>query len=90
MLGAVTLEGGESLGEQSKTVGVILRVAGAMVSGVLHGGMVALVLGIFFNPKAFELMPLDKGGFWVEPCVFTEFILELAGVFDDGEGGFDE
>ena len=60
MLGAVALEGGESFGEQSKAVGIILRVAGAMVTGILHGGTVAFVLSIFFNPKASELMPLNQ------------------------------
>ena len=86
----MTLEGGESLSERCETVGVILCVAGAMVPGILHGGMIAFVLGVLFNPKAFELMPLDEGGVGVLPCVFAEFILELAGVFDDREGSFDE
>jgi hypothetical protein len=61
----------------------MLCVAGAMVPGILHGGLIAFVLGVLFNPKAFELMPLDKGGVGVEPRVFTEFIFELAGILDD-------
>ena len=73
-----------SLCKGCETVGVVLRVAGSMVSGVLHGSAVMLVLGVFFNPKAFELMPLDKGGVRVEPRVLTEFIFESAGILDDG------
>ena len=61
-----------------------------MVAGVLHGGPVPLVLGVLFNPKAFELMPLDEGRIGVEPCVLTKFVLELPSVFDDRQGGFNE
>ncbi len=49
LLDAVALEGGESLGKGRKTVGVVLLVAGAMVSGVLHGSTVMLVLGVLFK-----------------------------------------
>ena len=84
MLGTVALEGGESFGERGEASGVILGVAGAVVADVLHGGPVPLVLGVLFNPKAFELMPLDEGGVWMEVCIFSEFILELACILDDG------
>ena len=88
MLGTVAVEGGENFGERGEAIGVILGVAGTVVAGILHGGPVPLVLGVLFNPKAFELMPLDKGGVWVESRVFTEFILELVCILDAGKCRF--
>ncbi len=61
MLGALALEGGESLGEGCQTVGVVFGIAGAVVAFILHGGTVSFVFGIFLNPKTFELVPLDEG-----------------------------
>ena len=90
MLGTVALEGGESFGERGEASGVILGVAGAVVADVLHGGPVPLVLSILFNPKAFELMPLDEGRIGVESCILAKFVLELSSVFDDRQGGFNE
>ena len=49
----------------------------------MHGGVVPLILSIFFDPESFELVPLDECRIWVEAVVLTEFILELAGVLDD-------
>ena len=89
MLGTVALEGGESFGERGEASGVILGVAGAVVAGILHGGPVPLVLGVLFNPKAFELMPLDEGRIGVYPCIFAKFVLELPSVFDDKQDSFD-
>jgi hypothetical protein len=83
LLSVVALERDKSLGERRDTVGVVLCVANAMVSGVLNGSMVALIFGIFLNPKAFELMPLDQGGVWVSPRVFTEFILDFTCILYD-------
>ena len=54
-----------------------------MVACILHGGAVPLILGIFFDPESFELVPLDECWIWVEAGVLTEFILELTGVLDD-------
>jgi len=90
LLGTVALEGGESFGERGEASGVILGVAGAVVAHVLHGGSVPLVLGVLFNPKAFELMPLDEGRIGVESCILAKFVLELLSVFDDRQGGFNE
>ena len=87
MLGTVAVEGGESFGERGEAIGV-LGVAGAVVASILHGGPVPLVLGVLFNPKAFELMPLDEGRIGVYPCIFAKFVLELPSVFDDRQGGF--
>ena len=84
LLSVVALERGKSLGDRRESVGVVLCVAGAMVAGVLHCSAVVFIFGVLLNPKAFELMPLDKGGVWVEPRVFTEFILELVCILYDG------
>ncbi len=83
MLGALALEGGEGFGEGCQTVGVFFSIVGSMVACILHGGAVPLVFSIFFDPESFELVPLDECWVWVEAVVLTEFILELAGVFDD-------
>jgi hypothetical protein len=83
LLGVVALEGGECLGEGRQTVGVVFGIVGSVVACILHGGVVSFVFSVFLNPKTFELVPLDEGWVRVEAVVFAEFILELAGVFDD-------
>ena len=54
-----------------------------MVACILHGGAVSLIVCIFFYPESLELVPLEECWIWVEAVVFTEFILELAGVLYD-------
>ena len=83
MLGALALEGGEGFREGCQTVGVFFSIVGSMVACILHGGAVSLIVCIFFYPESLELVPLEECWIWVEAVVFTEFILELAGVLYD-------
>ena len=68
---------------------IIFGVAGAMIAGILHSSMVALVLCILFNPKPFESMPLYERQVRVKPCILTQFVLELACILDAGKCRFD-
>ena len=88
LLGAFGLQGYEGLVKGCDATGIILGIAGTVISSVMHRGAVALVFFVFLDPETLELVPLDESGVGMILVPFFEFILELASVLDGREGGF--
>ena len=82
LLGAFGLKGYKGLVKGSDATGIILGIAGTMISPVMHRSAVALVFFVFLDLETLELVPLDESGVWMILVPFFEFILELAGVLD--------
>ena len=88
LLGAFGLQGYEGLVKGCDATGIILGIAGTVISSVMHRSAVALVFFVFLDPETLELVPLDESGVGMILVPFFEFILELASVLDGREGGF--